>query len=96
MKTAVVSGRVSLAVRERAERVIRQNGLTAADVVKRVWEHIAQSGELPASAMQAPDAVDTRAFDEFATFVGTLRPAAQEFASSNEAQLRAILEARDA
>jgi len=50
MGTAVVSGRVDEDVRERAARYIQAAGVTAGDVIKAVWESIAQTGEVPLAA----------------------------------------------
>ena len=47
MATAVVSGRVDEAVKVRADAVIHAVGLSPAEVVKAVWEHIARVGEIP-------------------------------------------------
>ena len=47
MGTAVISGRVDESVKERAARYIQAAGLTVGDVIKTVWESIAQTGEVP-------------------------------------------------
>ena len=47
MATAVVSGRVDERVRQRADAYIRAAGSTPAEVIKVVWERIAQTGEVP-------------------------------------------------
>ncbi|WP_019238994.1 MULTISPECIES: type II toxin-antitoxin system RelB/DinJ family antitoxin [Enorma] len=47
MATAVVSGRVDEQVKARAEAFIRAAGLSAGDVIRMVWERIAQTGEIP-------------------------------------------------
>lgn len=47
MATAVVSGRVDERVKSRADVFIRAAGLSAGDVIRAVWEHIAQTGEVP-------------------------------------------------
>ncbi len=47
MTTAIVSGRVDEAVKKRAGAYIRAAGLTAGDVIKAVWESIANTGEVP-------------------------------------------------
>lgn len=49
MATAVVSGRVDVAVKNAADAIISARGLTPADVIKAVWEHIATTGEVPGS-----------------------------------------------
>lgn len=47
MATAVVSGRVDEQVKSRAEAFIRAAGLSTGDVIRIVWERIAQTGEIP-------------------------------------------------
>lgn len=47
MATAVVSGRVDERVKSRADVFIRAAGLSTGDVIRAVWERIAQTGEVP-------------------------------------------------
>ena len=47
MATAVISGRVDERVKSRAEVYIRAAGLSTGDVIRAVWERIAQTGEVP-------------------------------------------------
>lgn len=68
MATAIVSGRVDLAVRDRANAYIHAAGLTAADVIKRVWENIAQTGEVPASQQGAAEQELGGPFERFMAF----------------------------
>lgn len=63
MATAVVSGRVDEAVKARADAYIRAAGLGVADVVKAVWEHIAQTGEVPVPDAGAEGTADNRKRD---------------------------------
>ena len=53
MTTAVVSGRVDEAVRQRADVVMRKAGLKPTDVIQRVWTFMAQAGEIPDVAQPA-------------------------------------------
>ena len=50
MATAIVSGRVDEAVKARAARHIHAAGMSVGDVIKAVWEHIAETGEVPSPA----------------------------------------------
>lgn len=65
MPSVVVSGRVDQRVREQAGAVIRAAGLTANDVIRRVWESIARTGEVPedpaaiCAQNEKKDALDT-------------------------------------
>ena len=45
--TTVVSARVDAATAERAAACIKASGLTVGEVIKRIWERIAETGELP-------------------------------------------------
>lgn len=96
MQTAVVSGRVDQAVKERADRVIRASGLTVADVIKATWSLIAQTGELP-EALTAPASKPepSAQFSRFVEFVETLPPAPEAFASMSDAQMKDLLGERD-
>lgn len=47
MATTVISGRVDERIKSRADVFIRVAGLSAGDVIRAVWEHIAQTGEVP-------------------------------------------------
>lgn len=58
MPTAVVSGRVEEQVKARAEAFIRAAGLSSGDVIRVVWERIAQTGEIP-DAGDAAERLDT-------------------------------------
>lgn len=47
MATAVVSGRVDEATRQRAEVAMRKAGVKPTDVIQAVWAAMAESGEVP-------------------------------------------------
>lgn len=96
MQTAVVSGRVDQTIKERADRVIRASGYTAADVIKATWSSIAQTGELPeALAVPAHKTGPSVQFSRFAQFVETLPPAPEAFAHMSDAQMKELLGGRD-
>ena len=67
MATAIISGRVEESVKERAGAYIRAAGLTVGDVIKLVWENIAQTGELPQPVSQSDSSEDVawKGFMEF-------------------------------
>ena len=67
MSTAIISGRVEESTKEKAEAYIRAAGLTVGDVIKRVWDRIAQTGELPQPVGQSDSAENAswQAFMEF-------------------------------
>ena len=56
MATALVAGRVSEDVKERADFFIRRAGLTTSEVVRIVWENIARTGEVPRPEQAFPAA----------------------------------------
>ena len=72
MPTAIVSGRVDTAVRDRANAYIHAAGLTAGDVVKRVWENIARTGEVPTAQQAADELESDDPFERFMAFRKTL------------------------
>lgn len=67
MATAIVSGRVDTAIKERAGAYIRAAGLTVGDVINIVWESIASTGSLPHMEQAAPDE-PASAWDAFMAF----------------------------
>lgn len=52
MATAIVSGRIDASVKEKAGAYIKAAGLTPADIIKRVWESIADTGYIPDDAQE--------------------------------------------
>lgn len=72
MPTAIVSGRVDAAVRDRANAYIHAAGLTAGDVVKRVWENIARTGEVPPVQQATGEQESDDPFERFMAFRETL------------------------
>lgn len=58
MATAIVSGRVDEAVKERAGAYIHAAGLTVGDVINRLWEYIAATGAIPELASKADTGID--------------------------------------
>ena len=54
MATALVAGRVSEEIKERADFFIRRAGLTTSEVVRIVWENIARTGEVPRPEHASP------------------------------------------
>lgn len=54
MATALIAGRVSEDVKERADFFIRRAGLTTSEVVRIVWENIARTGEVPRPEHASP------------------------------------------
>ena len=97
MQTAVVSGRVNAEVKMRADRIIKKNDLTVAEVIKRVWTEIASSGKLPdVVCSESTESKGTRQFDEFEAFVSSLPSASSEFAEMTEIQMKEMLGGRRA
>lgn len=56
MATATVSGSVDVNVKRLAGMHIKRKGLTANEVIKRVWDHIASTGEIPFADEEADSA----------------------------------------
>lgn len=92
METAVISGRVDQAVKERANRIIQAAGLTVSDVIKATWTSIAKTGELPEALVEPANKTEPSSqFSRFAQFVESLPPASDEFASMSDAQMKNLL-----
>lgn len=67
--TAIVSGRVDEAVKERAGAYIKAAGLTVGDVINIVWTNIANTKQVPTATEQ--DAEPLSAWDAFMQFRAT-------------------------
>lgn len=52
MATLLVSGRVDESIKRKADAYIKRAGVTTSDVIKVVWEQIAETGEVPTKAKQ--------------------------------------------
>ena len=95
MATAVISGRVEEAVRQRADVVLRKAGLKPTDVIQAVWASIANTGEIPEVALpQTAAPAQNEAMDKLASFLDSLPPINSEFANWNDDDILA-LKARD-
>lgn len=73
MATAIVSGRVDEAVKERAGAYIKAAGLTVGDVINIVWTNIANTGSTPAIE-SAGDEEPLDPFERFVSFCDKLEP----------------------
>lgn len=51
--TVVVSSRIDESVAARVATRIKAEGLTVGEVIKRVWDQIAKTGELPQESLEA-------------------------------------------
>ena len=92
MATAIVSGRVEEEIRQRANAFIEKQGLTAADVIKIVWNNIAITGKVPLSLEQGSvQPKRTELFEEFHSFVEDLPECSDEIAALDKQQLREML-----
>ena len=95
MATAVVSGRVSEAIRQRAEIAMRKAGLKPTDIIQSVWAAMAETGEVPEIARRhsaAPAGHD--ALDKLNEFLDTLPPANPEYSGWSDDDILG-LKARD-
>ena len=52
MATAVVAGRVDEAVKNKVDALLRIAGTSASELIGRLWEHVAETEEIPAFASQ--------------------------------------------
>ena len=92
MPTAIVSGRVDTAVRDRANAYIHAAGLTAGDVVKRVWENIARTGEVPAVQQAAAEQESDDPFERFMAFCDSLpKPKDDWLATMTDEQMKDLI-----
>lgn len=92
MATAVISGRVDEQVRESAERYIQAAGLTAADVIRTVWERIARTGEVPREEAVGEPA--DAAWNDFMAFRDEISGEASWLDALTEREVRDLVAAR--
>lgn len=95
MATAVVSGRVSEAIRQRAEIAMRKAGLKPTDIIQSVWAVMAETGEVPDIARKRSDApAGHDALGKLNEFLNALPPANPEYSGWSDEDILG-LKARD-
>lgn len=96
MTTAIVSGRVDAAVKARAARHIGAAGMSTGEVIKAVWERIAETGEVPKPlSSEAAAASETGRLQAFMRLRAEL-PAVPELATLSDDAMRGMLAERSA
>ena len=91
MATAVVSGRVDEAIRQRADVVMRKAGLKPTDVIQGLWATIASTGEVPDAAL--PAAAETKGQEAMAhldRFLDSLPPVNRAYAGLSDDEILAL------
>ncbi|MBP3866643.1 MAG: hypothetical protein J6D25_02375 [Eggerthellaceae bacterium] len=97
MATAVVSGRVSESIRQRAEIVMRKAGLKPTDIIQSVWATMAETGEVPDIAQKRPAAqAEHDALEKLNRFLDTLPPANPKYSGWNDSDILALKALDDA
>lgn len=91
MPTAVVSGRVDDAIRQRADIVMRKAGLTPTDVIQNVWAHMANMGEVPDAARPTATADGKQeTLAHLNSFLSSLPPANPAYAGWSDEDILAL------
>lgn len=91
MATAVVSGRVDEATRQRADVVMRKAGLKPTDVIQGVWATMARTGEVPDAALPASaTAKGQEAMARLDRFLNTLPPLNRAYADLSDDEILAL------
>lgn len=94
MATVVVSGRVDERTKARADAFIRAAGLSSGDVIRMVWERIAQTGEVPDAPHLGQDPTTP---DDPLERLGELRAtfgASEELVNLTDSKMRAMIASR--
>lgn len=94
MATAVVSGRVDERIKSRADAFIRAAGLSSGDVIRIVWERIAQTGEVPDALHSGQEPATA---DDPLERLGELRTtfgASEELVNLTDSQMREMIASR--
>ena len=90
MATAVVSGRVDEAVRQKADNVMRKNGLKPSDVIQNVWNAMAETGEVPEVACPPRNKGEKRsAMDRLESLAENLPPVNPAYADLSDEEILA-------
>lgn len=91
MATAVVSGRVSESVRQRAEVAMRKAGLKPTDIIQSVWAVMAETGEIPEIAQkQSIVPAEHGALEKLHRFLETLPPANPKYSGWSDDDILAL------
>lgn len=72
MATAIASGRVDAATKARADRYIKAAGLTANDLIRSLWESIAQTKKVPTFGKQ--EIAVSHTFEDFVAYADSMVP----------------------
>ena len=92
MATAVVSGRVDAEVKREVDRILLRKGTTSGEIIRGVWSHIYQTGELPVTEEQEEAFRRKRQnFKEFMEFVDSLPPAPDWFATMTDKEMNDMI-----
>jgi antitoxin component of RelBE/YafQ-DinJ toxin-antitoxin module len=60
MTTTVVSGRIDVLTARRVERILEREGIAPGEVIRRTWEAIAETGEIPTDGAKVHDDVSIK------------------------------------
>ena len=91
MATAVISGRVSEGIRQKADVAIRKAGLTPTDIIQNVWRTIAESGEIPPAAMPSDRSEqDSELLTRYEQFLTSLPPRNPAYADWTDEDILAL------
>ena len=91
MPTTVVSGRVDETVRQKADNVMRKNGLKPSDVIQNIWNTMAKTGEVPEVALPPRDGEKTRsAMERLESLLESLPPVNPAYADLSDEEILAL------
>ena len=91
MPTTVVSGRVDETVRQKADNVMRKNGLKPSDVIQNIWNTMAKTGEVPEVALPPRDEEKTRsAMERLESLLESLPPVNPAYADLSDEEILAL------
>lgn len=90
MATTVISGRVDTLVARQAQIAIQRAGTTPGEVIKSVWEDIAQTGEVPRREEEQKRTARQRAALERLDAIRSHHTYAPELAALTDEQMKAM------
>lgn len=94
MATSVVAGRVDEQVRRAAEASLRAAGITVSDIIGRLMEHIAATGEIPSFQEQDDGLESESAVNEFFSFIDSLPPAPDWLVEMDDRSMQEMIASR--
>lgn len=91
MASCVISGRVDESVRDKVSPILKRAGMSAGDLVKSLWEHVALTREIPSFEVEKAVCDAHSPYDDFISYCDTLPPSDAWFNGMDREGMRDVL-----